>query len=79
MTLFEGSVGDVAVGIAWVLSIIPQFAFGYGFMNITFMQVFGFLDDETYTPLSMRITGNSLVYMAVFAVVYFIALLALER
>ena len=79
MSLFEGTVQDIAMGLAWILCLIPQFALGYGFMNIAFMAVYEFFDDETYTPLSMRITGSSLVYMAVCGVVYFFALLALER
>ena len=79
MSLFEGTVNDIAVGLGWVLSLIPQFALGYGFLNISLMEVFGFFDDVTYTPLSMRITGKSLVYMAVCGVVYFLAVLVLER
>lgn len=78
MSLF-GSLRDAAEGIAWVLYLIPQFAFGYGLMNIAYMVSYEFLDNTTYTPLSMRITGNSLVYMAVSGAVYFFALLALER
>lgn len=37
------------------------------------------MDDKTYTALDLRITGNSLVYMAVCSVVYLVLLLVLER
>lgn len=42
-------------------------------------QVFGFLDSKTYTPLSLRIAGNSLVYMAFCGVVYAMLLVFRER
>lgn len=79
MSLFEGTISDAADGLAWILRICPQFALGNGFMNMSFMSLFGFFDDENYTPLDMRITGNSLVYMAVFTIVYLVLLLWVER
>lgn len=79
MGLFTGAVGDVGEGIAAVMRLCPQFALGNGLMNISFMAIFSFLDDTTYTPLDMRITGNGLVYMAVETVVYFVLLLIVER
>ena len=41
--------------------------------------MFGFFDSKTYTPLSLRIAGNSLVYMAVCGVVYGVLLNFRER
>lgn len=79
MSLFGGTITDVALGISWVLRICPQFALGNGFMNLSFMAFFDFLDGTTYTPLDMRITGNSLVFMAIFTIVYFVLLLIVER
>lgn len=79
MSLFEGTISDVAQGISVIFRICPQFALGNGLMNMSFMAIFGFFDDKTYTPLDMRIAGNSLVYMAVLTVVYFFLLLVVER
>ncbi|CAN0021601.1 unnamed protein product [Pylaiella littoralis] len=79
MSFFEGVVGDVGMGLASVLRIVPQFALGDGLMSISFMEVFGLIDNKTYTALSMRIAGNSLVYMAVCSVIYLVLLLLLER
>lgn len=79
MLLFGGTVKDIAKGISWVLCIIPQFAFGHGFLNMTFMETYGYFDGETYTPLSKSITGNCLIYMAMCGIVYFFAVLVLER
>ena len=79
MSIFEGTVSDIAMYLGWILSLVPQFALGYGFFNMSFMELYGVLDDVTYTPLSMRIAGTSLVYMAVSGVVYFLAVLVLER
>ncbi|CAM9405596.1 unnamed protein product, partial [Scytosiphon promiscuus] len=39
MSLFDGTIKDVGMGMAAVLRIIPQFALGDGFMNMSFMQV----------------------------------------
>ena len=41
--------------------------------------MFAFLDSQDYTPLSLRITGRSLVYMAVGSVVYSALLIFRER
>lgn len=70
---------DVGNGIAGLARLIPQFALGNGLMNMSFLPILGFLDDTVYTPLDTKITGNSLVYMAVCGVVYFVLLLVLER
>ncbi|CAN0323074.1 unnamed protein product, partial [Laminaria digitata] len=78
MGVFPGTVGDVGQGIAAVFRLCPQFALGNGLMNISFMAIFSFIDDTTYTPLDMRITGNGLVYMAILTVVYFVLLLFVE-
>lgn len=76
---FFDDLRDVGLGISWLLCFIPQFAFGYGFMNLVFIEELEALEEKSYSPLSMRITGNSMVYMGVCGVVYFIALLAIER
>lgn len=41
--------------------------------------MFSFFDNTTYTPLSFRIAGNSLVYMAEWGVVYAVLLVFRER
>ncbi|CAM9216451.1 unnamed protein product [Ectocarpus fasciculatus] len=79
MSLFEGTVSDVAHGMAAVLRIVPSFALGDGLMNMSFMEFFGFLDGEDYTALSMRITGNALLYMAICGVIFLGLLLVTER
>ena len=79
MSVYEGTVADIAEGLAWALYVIPQFAFGFGFINIALVETYGYLNGETYTPLSKKITGYSLIYMAVCGFVYFIAVLVLER
>ena len=79
MSLFTGTVSDVGEGIAAVMRLCPQFALGNGMLNISFMAIFSFLDDEDYTPLDLRITGSGLVYMAILSVVYFVLLLFVER
>ena len=79
MSFFEGTVSDIAMAHGWILSLVPRFALGYGFFSMSFMELYGLLDDTTYTPLSMRIAGTSLVYMAVSGVVYVLAVLVLER
>lgn len=79
MSLFSGTINDVARALGWILRFCPQFALGEGLMNMSFMSIFGFIDDETYTPLDMRITGYGLLYMAVLSVGYFALLLVVER
>eukprot|EP00903_Cladosiphon_okamuranus_P016293 g15025.t1 len=79
MSLFTGTVNDVGAGMAAVLRLILQFALGDGLMNMVFREFFGFRDDTTYTSLDMRITGNSLVYIAVCSVAYLVLLIVLER
>lgn len=66
-------------GIAGLARLIPQFALGNGLMNMSFMPILGFIKNTVYTPLDPNITGNSLVYMAICGVVYFVLLLVLER
>ncbi|CAM9274465.1 unnamed protein product, partial [Hapterophycus canaliculatus] len=70
---------DVGGGIATLAQLVPQFALGNGFMNMSFMPILGFFDNTLYTPLDHRIAGSSLVYMAVCSAVYFVLLLVLER
>lgn len=70
---------DVGKGIAALARLVPQFALGNGLMNMSFMPILGFFDNTVYTPLDANITGNSLVYMAICGVVYFVLLLVLER
>lgn len=66
-------------GIAALARLIPQFALGNGLMNMSFMPILSFFKNTVYTPLDADITGNSLVYMAICSVVYFVLLLVLER
>ena len=70
---------DVGEGISGIARLIPQFALGNGLMNLSFMPILGFFDNTVYSPLDPNITGDSLVYMAVTGVVYFVLLLVLER
>ena len=79
MSFFPGPVSDVAEAMTEVLSICPQFALGSGFMNMSFMSFFGYIDDTTYSPLDMRIAGSSLVYMVISTPVFLVILLLLER
>lgn len=79
MSFFPGNVGDVSEAMIAVLRICPQFALGNGLLNMSFMSFFSYLSDTTYTPLDTRITGSSLVYMAVFTPVFLVTLLLLER
>ena len=66
-------------GISGLARLVPQFALGNGLMNMSFMPILGFFDNTVYTPLDSNIAGDSLVYMAICSVVYFVLLLTLER
>lgn len=79
MGFFEGSVNDASTVMTFLFNFCPQFALGLGLFNMGFMTIFGLIDDETYTPLHLRITGRNLIYMGTLTVVYGILLLLVER
>lgn len=76
---FFPSLTDVARGVSRFLMICPQYALGQGLFNLGFMEFFALVDSTTYVELDLRITGESLVYMAVFGLFFFIMLLLVER
>lgn len=79
MSFFPGTVNDVARGLTYLLSICPQYALGQGLFNLGFRELFGWVDDTSYEAFDMRITGESLLYMGIFSVFYFVLLLVVER
>lgn len=48
-------------------------------MKMSFMPILSFFNDTEYTPLDGDIAGNSLIYMGVCSVAYFVLLLVFER
>ncbi|CAB1115344.1 ABC [Ectocarpus sp. CCAP 1310/34] len=79
MAFFDGKVSDVGDGIATLARLVPQYALGSGLMKMSFIPILSFFNDTEYTPLDGAIAGNSLRYMGVCSVVYFVLLLVFER
>ncbi|CAM9216529.1 unnamed protein product, partial [Ectocarpus fasciculatus] len=79
MSFFEGKVADVGDGIAALARLIPQYALGSGLMKLSFIPILSFFNDTELTPLDGDIAGNSLIYMGVCSVAYFVLLLVFER
>lgn len=70
---------DVATILKYIICFCPQFALGMGLLNLALLGTLEWLDDTNYDVLDMRISGVSLVYMAICSVAYFVLLLILER
>ena len=75
------STRDAALGIQWVLRMIPSFAFGYGVQNIGQKELFSrvIYNKAVQSSLSLDVAGGDIIFMAWTGVLYFLLIFLIER
>jgi len=74
------STRDAGKAISWIFRLIPSFAFGDGVLSIASRSLFALLNGtkETPGPFDLDIAGGSILFLALFGVIYFALVFGFE-